>query len=144
MTAPTAIAAPGHPGLIIRDLALPDLALTGNTRATRTVIAKLRSDQKLAALYATMQALGGAAPGPWTRGPVTISYVVYRADLWSVRTLDDDNLIYGMKGARDGIAQALGISDHQWRTGIVRWKKAVNAAGGISVVLRPRAADSER
>lgn len=121
----------------VADLGLPDLDLCGNSRATRKRIADLRKDQKLQAKYAAYQALEGHEPADWLRGPVGVTYLVRRGQLWVARKLDDDNFVYGMKAARDGIAEVIGGGDSRWTTRGVVWSTG-RGNGGVTVILTPR------
>lgn len=66
--------------------------------------------------HRAMGRLAVAANGPVPALPVTVTLVRV-----GPRALDDDNLAYAFKAIRDGVADALGVKDHDAR---VTWAYA--------------------
>lgn len=118
---------------------LPSLLLTGNTRASGWTVSKLRREQRAWGRFACLRALDGHPAPTWAAGMVAVRIDVNRSRAWSARNLDDDNLIAGLKGARDGIADALGTDDRLWRIVGVHWHQAPQGSGDVAFTLQPLA-----
>lgn len=92
----------------------PSADLSPNARvhwAVRSRAVKSARDYGWGMVRAAMGPLG-IPHGSW-RGPITAEYTFHPS---IERTRDDDGLIGRMKAYRDGMARALGVDDHGFRT----------------------------
>ncbi len=74
--------------------------------------------------------------------PLALDYVVARARY--KQPLDDDNLIYGLKAARDSIAAHLNIDDRHFVTGTIDQIRDPDGTGYVDVCITPSVADERR
>ncbi len=110
-------------------LAWPDDRLWPNTMTrNRYALARLRSEQRTAAAWATVDALRGAAFVKHKKGARYAVHITAHSP--TKRTRDDDNLLAALKSARDGVADMLGVNDKHWDAGTVTWD-APTPRGGI-------------
>jgi Holliday junction resolvase RusA-like endonuclease len=114
-------------GLII--LPWPDKILSPNFRGHRAVKAKaVKSARKVGGL----STLAAGVKIDW-EGDIHFWVTFYPP---SKRRYDDDNLVAQMKAARDGIADALGVDDKQFRLHV--WLSDTVVKGGrVEVKLTP-------
>lgn len=83
--------------------------------------------------HRAMGRLAVSANGPAPALPVTVTLVRV-----GPRALDDDNLAFAFKAIRDGVADALGVKDHDAR---VTWAYAQEKGPyAVRIELAPRSA----
>lgn len=96
------------------ELPWPEAALSPNGRVHHFTRARAVKKAKTYAQAMTLSLMGplGIKRGSWV-GPITVEWTFHPA---MTRIRDDDGLIGRCKSARDGIALALGVDDHGFRT----------------------------
>ncbi len=121
--------------MITIELPWPDKRLNPNVNAHWRAVAKARAEAKKYAYYTTREKMDRpyGMSMEWAIDglpeQIAITYTFYPP---CVRTRDDDNFISAMKGARDGVAKALGIDDSRFHTQPAEWGEVVK---GGKVVL---------
>ena len=88
-------------------------ALSPNARTHHFALARAKKAAKTAAYYLTREALGKVA----FSAPLPVVVTFCPPDS---RARDLDNMIASFKAAQDGIAQAIGVDDADWRVSYQR------------------------
>jgi hypothetical protein len=94
-----------------------------------------RQRQKNAAYLATVTAMRAASVRPGAIPPGRIRMTMQFMQGKGQRAWDDDNAIAAMKGARDGVAEALGIDDRRFWIQPVEFRPARHAASCVNILL---------
>lgn len=86
-------------------------------------LGRLRAAQRSDAKYAALHGLNGREFMPWFVGvTVLLTYTAYPP---ANRRYDVANMLAALKGAHDGLQDAIGIDDFYFRHGAVEFKPAV-------------------
>ena len=109
----------------------PDRRLQGNARVHWRVRHRAAKLAKRLAWTTAYQAGWGKLSLP--DGRITLHLTFYPPDK---RRRDDDNVIFGAKSYRDGLAMALGIDDNRFSTA-ARMSDEVRKGGQMVVRLEP-------
>lgn len=88
----------------------PPKELSPNARLHWTKVSKAKKAYRDACYYLALQA---GAKSFKASGKVAIDLTFYPPDR---RHRDDDNMLAAMKAGRDGLADALGVNDHKFKT----------------------------
>lgn len=118
---------------IVVRLPWPHRGLWPNTEyRNRIAKSKARAKQRGDAKYAALEALNGHRFARIFRGGrIGVSIMAYPPN---PRRYDSDNLVASLKGAQDGIAEALDVNDTLFTAPVVTWGSAT-ANGRIDVML---------
>jgi len=123
-----------QPPATIRIPVVIDPALTGNGRAHPMKKHRLFQELKDTTGWALKAQAPHAAFTP-DQVPLTLDYVVARKRY--AKPYDDDNLIHGLKAARDSIAAHLRIDDRHFVTGRIEQIRDVDGIGYVDVTITP-------
>lgn len=113
--------------MIVVELPFPPKELSPNSRLHWAVVSKAKKSYRSRAQLTTQFVANNWQLGGWKpTGKIKISYTFYPS---ANRHYDFDNLISRMKAGMDGIADALGINDKNFRLGTVDIAPAIK--GGM-------------
>jgi crossover junction endodeoxyribonuclease RusA len=122
---------------LLIELSWPAKELSPNVSVHHMVLSRFRKAAKTEAGWATKM----VRPFTWgSDGPFEILVRAYPPEAW--RTGDDDNLIARLKSHFDGIAEALGVNDRQFKRPIVEWCDRTRN-GKIVIRVKPVSTEPE-
>lgn len=102
----------------------PHRGLWPNTQYKNEVaLGKLRREQRSDAKFAALHGLNGREFLPWFQGVTVL--LTYQAYPPANRRYDASNLVAALKGAYDGLQDAIGIDDYWFRHGEITFNRAV-------------------